>query len=67
MDGDKAIILSAATDVMIGLQQTTYSVTEDESVVFVCTRVISGSTAGRTITIDYQTVDGDAQGRVIGM
>ena len=46
----------------IGLQQTSYAVTEGNSIVLVCTAVESGSIAGRTITIDYQTVNGDAQG-----
>ena len=50
------------TLVKIGLQQTSYAVTESNSIVLVCTAVESGSIAGRTITIDYQTVNGDAQG-----
>jgi hypothetical protein len=49
------------TLVKIGLQQTSYAVTESNSIVLVCTAVESGSIAGRTITIDYQTVNGDAQ------
>ena len=39
-----------------------YSVEEEDSFVFVCASVLAGSTAGRTISIDYQTTDGDAQG-----
>ena len=54
--------ISAATDVTIGLQQTMYTVTEDISAVFVCVDVVSGSIAGRTITIDYQTMDDGAEG-----
>ena len=54
--------LYTATQVMIGLQQTSYTVKEDNTIVLVCTAVKSGSIAGRTITIDYQTVNGDAQG-----
>ena len=47
---------------MIGLQQTSYTVMEDDNIVLVCTAVETGSIAGRTITIDYQTTDGGAQG-----
>ena len=50
------------TQVMIGLQQTSYTVMEDDNIVLVCTAVETGSIAGRTITIDYQTSDGGAQG-----
>ncbi|CAI8052979.1 Extracellular matrix protein 3, partial [Geodia barretti] len=50
-----------ATDVTMGLSQTIYSVQEEDSFALVCTAVISGSTAGRSIDINYQTTDGDAQ------
>ena len=53
-----------ATQVTVGLQQTSYTVTEDHTLLLVCTTVESGSIAGRTITIDYQTADGDAQGNI---
>ena len=56
--------LFPVTEVVIGLQQATYSVAENDSFAFVCTSVVSGSTAGRTITIDYQTADGNAQGKI---
>ena len=46
----------------VGLQQTSYTVTEDNTIVLVCTEVESGSIAGRTITIDYETTSGSAQG-----
>ena len=36
--------------------------TEDQTIVLVCTSVEAGSTAGRTIIIDYQTTDGSAKG-----
>lgn len=39
-----------------------YSVTEGDSYAFICTTVVSGSTAGRTLTIDYETADGSATG-----
>ena len=39
-----------------------YSVTEDDSFALVCTSVLSGSAAGRAITIDYETSDNTAQG-----
>ena len=48
----------------IGLQQTEYKVTEDQTIVLVCTAVKSGSISGRTVTIDYQTLNGGAQGTV---
>ena len=51
-----------ATDVTVGLHPTAYSVEEGDSFAFVCMSVLSGSTAGRTISIDYQTTDGDALG-----
>ena len=54
-----------ATQVTIGLQQTSYTVTEDQTIVLICTAVEAGSIAGRTITIDYQTVNGDAQGNIM--
>ena len=54
--------LITATDVTIGLSQPMYSVQEEDSFALVCTAVISGSTAGRSIDINYQTTDGDAQG-----
>ena len=53
-----------ATQVMIGLQQTSYTVMEDNNIVLVCTAVATGSIAGRTITIEYQTSDGGAQGTI---
>ena len=53
---------TTATQVMIGLQQTSYTVMEDIGTILACTTVKSGSAAGRTITIDYQTVNGDVQG-----
>lgn len=51
-----------ASQVTIGLQWTSYTVMEENDIVLACTAVESGSTAGRTITIDYQTVNGNAQG-----
>ena len=52
-----------ATEVTVGLQQTMYSVREGDSVQLVCTTVLSGSVAGRTITINYETADGAAVGK----
>ena len=46
----------------VGLQQTAYTVTEGNVIVLVCTAVLSGDIAGRTLTIDYNTADGDARG-----
>ena len=47
----------------VGLQQTMYSVRESDGVQLVCTTVLSGSVAGRSITIDYETADGVAAGK----
>ena len=46
----------------VGLQQTVYSVRESDGVQLVCTTVLSGSVAGRTITMNYETEDGVAVG-----
>ena len=54
--------LHTATAVTVGLQQTMYSVMESDGVQLVCTKVLSGSVAGRTITINYETADGVAVG-----
>ena len=40
-----------------------YSVTESDSFALVCTTVLSGGIAGRTLTIDYQTADDSAVGK----
>ena len=41
-----------------------YSVVEGENRADVCTSVASGDIAGRTFSINYQTEDGDAQGKL---
>ena len=46
----------------IGLQKTSYTVTEENTVVLMCTEVVSGSIAGRTITVNYQTANNGAEG-----
>jgi len=56
------LTLYTATEVTVGLQQTLYSVRESDGVQLVCTTVLSGSVAGRTITINYETADGVARG-----
>ena len=38
--------------------------TEGDSFAFVCTTVLSGSIAGRTLNIDYITSDGEAEGEI---
>ena len=65
MEHKFTLFFYAVSDVVIGLQQTTYSITEDDGIVFVCTTVVSGRIAGRTITTDYQTADGDAEGTAL--
>ena len=56
------LTIYTATEVTVGLQQTMYSVKESDGMQLVCTRIISGSVAGRTITISYETADGVARG-----
>ena len=56
--------LCTATEVTIGLQHTAYAVTEDTGLVFVCVDILSGSIAGRTISIDYHTSDDVAEGKL---
>ena len=58
-------VFFAVTDVTIGLQQTVHSVTEGDSFALVCTAVLSGGTAGRTLTFDYETSDDSAEGSYI--
>ena len=49
----------------IGLQQGYYSTEEGGSFVQVCVEVESGDISGRSISIDYTTVDGSAQGTIL--
>lgn len=51
-----------ATEVTVGLEETAYTVTEGVGLVFVCVNVISGRIAGRTVNIDYQTLEDGAEG-----
>lgn len=46
----------------IGLQQGYYSTEEGDGFVQVCVEVESGDISGRSISIDYTTADGSAQG-----
>lgn len=46
----------------VGLEQTVYTVIEDDTIVLVCTGVQYGSIAGRTLTVDYTTADDTAEG-----
>ena len=61
LDGNPLFV--TVTPVTIGLEQTAYTVIEDDTIVLVCTAVQSGSIAGRTITIDYATADDTAEGK----
>ena len=47
----------------VGLQDISYEVVEDDRFVIVCTAVLSGDTAGRTIITAYQTSNGNAIGK----
>ena len=46
----------------VGLEKGYYSVGEDDGDVEVCVEVESGDVAGRTIVINYSTLDGSANG-----
>ena len=61
----KDFVIFIATQVTIGLQRTSYTVTEDNALVLVCAVVESGSIAGRTITVNYQTANDGAIGILI--
>ena len=62
MDTHLILFLFLVSPVTIGLQRTSYTVTEDDALVLVCTEVESGSIAGRSITVNYQTANNDAVG-----
>ena len=52
----------ADVPVTIGLQGGYYSISEDSGSVQICVEVVSGDTAGRSLSINYTTVDGSARG-----
>ena len=51
----------------IGLQQTAYTVTEDDEQQLVCFEVLSGDVNGREFVIDYTTSSGTASKLMKGM
>ena len=53
-------MLLAAYSVNVGLQQTTYTVTEVDEQQLVCFEVLSGDVNGREFVIDYTTSSGTA-------
>ena len=57
------ILYHKATQVTIGLQEISYEVVEGDRFVIVCTAVLSGDTAGRTIITAYQTSNDNAIGK----
>lgn len=63
---DSSPLFVTVTLVTIGLEQTAYTVLEDNTIVLVCTAIQSGSIAGRTLTIDYATADDSAEGKCKG-
>ena len=56
-----------AYSVTIGLQQTAYTVTEDDEQQLVCFEVLSGDVNGREFVIDYTTSSGTASKLMKGM
>ena len=57
-----AIIVIDDTAVTVGLESGYYSVIENDGVVQVCLGVISGVLNGRTVSLDYLTINGSAKG-----
>ena len=59
-----AIINSIYVDipVTVGLQQGYYSTSEDSGSIEICVEVESGDTSGRSLSLNYTTVDGSARG-----
>ena len=55
---------SSDIPVTIGLEQGFYSTGEDSGELEICVEVESGDIAGRTITINYNTLDGSATGMI---
>ena len=51
---------SLTLSVVIGLQQTAYTVTEADEQQLVCFEVLSGHVNGREFVIDYDTISGTA-------
>ena len=54
----------AGEDVVIGFEQPSYTVGEGDGTVTVCTRVLSGTIGNRTFTVDYETVNDVAMGKI---
>ena len=50
---------------IIGLQNSYYSVREDGGLLQVCVEVLSGDINGRTISLNYTTIDGSAEGCLV--
>ena len=53
-----------AIPITIGFRKTLFNVSEDAGSVAVCYAVLSGRTAGRSISVQMRTLQGDATGRV---
>ena len=58
-------IIDTDTPVTIGLQQGYYSILEGSKLVQVCVQVVSGEIAGRSISIEYTTLNGSADGIIL--
>lgn len=56
------LLVSAAIPITIGLRDSLYYVGEDRGALTVCYDVLSGRTAGRSINLQFRTVEGEAKG-----
>ena len=54
--------LEETAPITIGLQKGYYSVSEDIGLLQVCVEVESGDIAGKSILLNYTTIDGSAKG-----
>ena len=59
------LITSTAIPITIGMRQSLYYVDESAGSVLVCSRVLSGRTATRSIYMEIYTVPGDAKGNLL--
>ena len=59
------LIIFIAIPITIGMRQSLYYVDESAGSVLVCSRVLSGRTATRSIYMEIYTVPGDAEGNLL--
>ena len=57
-------MLLSAIPVTIGFTKGLYYVSESASSLIICYEVLSGRTASRSISMQFRTVEGEAEGKV---